>query len=389
MVQAVDKPSGVVTVTSSSTTTPDDSLSLVVVSTPQSEKNNNTSTITINSNLPDNSNSLSSNISQVSIWISNDFQIFCYGFVFQVTVVTTHPPVIIDNSIVPRASSTSPSNSANEVVIVSNETNKTHLESSDDDEFCPSLDSLEYPPPNEFRDKPLKAKKLDESEVMITDSSYVINESGLDVTDENSRLLDTSHVSVVKIDEEKVQVKDSTSYLSDKSIEFSSSTSDLSNISSGKTGSIKSDNDDESRGGAIILDGIGDVHHEPKHKMNGQILRALSREDVYKRSLSGKTFVDHYETAMSDKSHSDCGSVRSNDSNRRPVSVAKSAEQSDVESISITSHESRNSNDKEKGGNGNYKLFFFRMSKVDQINVSVSTILPASNLLHKISYSVS
>lgn len=44
-------------------------------------------------------------------------------------------------------------------------------------------------------------------QVLITDSSYVINDSGLDVSEANSRLLDTSHVSVVKIDEEKVQVK--------------------------------------------------------------------------------------------------------------------------------------------------------------------------------------
>lgn len=263
--------------------------------------------------------------------------------------------MIIDNSIVPRTASTSPSNSANEVVIVANETNKTQIESSDDDEFCPSLDSLEYPPPSEFRDKPLRAKKLDESEVMITDSSYVINDTGLDVTSDNSRLLDTSHVSVVKIDEEKVQVKDSTSYLSEKSIDLCSSTSDLSNTSSCKTGSTKSDNGDEIRGSAIILDGSGDVH-ESKLKMNGQIIHSVSREDIYKRALGGKAYVDHFESAMSDKSHSDCGSVRSNDSNRRPISGAKSIEQSDVESISIASHESRTSNEKEKGANGKYEL---------------------------------
>nr|CAI5825630.1 unnamed protein product [Callosobruchus analis] len=167
----------------------------------------------------------------------------------QVTVVTTHPPVIIDNSIPPRPQSTSPSNnSANEVVIVANETNKTHLESSDD-EFCPSLDSLEYPPPGEFSDRlpvnlisgnqqSLKAKRLDESEVMITDSSYVVDDSGLEVSEENSRLLDTSHV----------QVKDSTSYLSDKSIDYRGSISDLSNTSSGKTSSTKSEYGDEYRG---------------------------------------------------------------------------------------------------------------------------------------------
>lgn len=263
--------------------------------------------------------------------------------------------MIIDNSIVPRASSTSPSNSANEVVIVANETNKTHLESSDDDEFCASLDSLEYPPPSEFRDKPLKAKKLDESEVLITDSSYVINDSGLDVSEDNSRLLDTSHVSVVKIDEEKVQVKDSTSYMSDKSTDYRGSTSDLSNTSSGKTGSTKSEYGDEFRATSIILDGSGSEAPESKHKMNGQIVHSVSREDIYKRALSGKTYIDNFESAMSDRSHSDCGSVRSNDSHRRPISGAsKSIEQSDIESISIASHESRGSNEKDKGNGKNF-----------------------------------
>ncbi|KAJ8921628.1 hypothetical protein NQ315_010537 [Exocentrus adspersus] len=331
-VQPLEKVSDVVTVASSSATTPDDSLNFVVVSPSQPERNNNTSTITINSNLLDTSNSLASNISQV-------------------TVVTTHPPVIIDNShYIPRTASASPSSSANEVVIISNETNKTHVDSSDD-EFCPSLDSIEYPPPNEFRDKPLKAKKLDESEVMITDSSYVINDSGLEVSEDNSRLLDTSHVSVVKIDEEKVQVKDSTSYLSDKSTDnYRGSTSDLSNTSSGKTGSTKSDYGDEVRGTSIILDGPHpDVHEHSKQKLNGQIVHAVSREDIYKRNVNGKIYSDSFESAMSDRSHSDCGSIRSNDSHRRPRSGAsKSVEHSDVESISIASHESRGSNEKDK-----------------------------------------
>ncbi|CAG9837204.1 unnamed protein product [Diabrotica balteata] len=325
-----DKIGDIVTVTSSNATTPDDSLNLIMVSTPQSERNKNTSTITINSNLPDTSNSLASNISQV-------------------TVVTTHPPVIIDNSLPPRASSSSPSNnSTSEVVIVANETNKTHIESSDD-EFCPSLDSLEYPPPSEFRDKPLKAKKLDESEVMITDSSYVINDSGLDVSENNSRLLDTSHVSVVKIDEEKVQVKDSTSYLSDKSTDYRGSTSDLSNTSSGKTSSTKSEYGDEFKGTHIILDGSNVEKLDGKPKMNGQVVNASSKEDIYKKPFNGKLYAESFESAMSDRSHSDCGSVRSNDSHRRPISGAsKSIEQSDIESISLASQESRGSTEKDE-----------------------------------------
>lgn len=160
-------------------------------------------------------------------------------------------------------------------MIVANETNKTHIESSDD-ECYPSLDSLEYPPPTEFRDKPLKAKKLDESEVLIVDSSsYVINDSGLDVSDDNSsRLMDTSHVSVVKIDEEKVQVKDSTSYLCDN---LRNSMSDLSNTSSGKSVSCKSDYGDEMRGTSIILESSSptNAHENYKYKMNGQIVHSL------------------------------------------------------------------------------------------------------------------
>ncbi|CAH2007443.1 unnamed protein product [Acanthoscelides obtectus] len=340
----------------------DEGVGFVVVSSPSSsEKSKNTATITINSNMPDTSNSLASNISQV-------------------TVVTTHPPVIIDNSI-PRPHSTSPSsNSANEVVIVANETNRTHLESSDD-EFCPSLDSLEYPPPGEFSDRPpvalisghqhpLKAKRLDESEVMITDSSYVVDDSGLDISEENSRLLDTSHVSVVKIDEEKVQVKDSTSYLSDKSADYRGSISDLSNTSSGKTSSTKSEYGDEYRGTLINLEASqpasnhhrsANSHHVsgpvPVTKSNGQlasaaIARSISREDVYGGRLRGAANgakPGSIDSCESDRSHSDCGSVRSDDSSRGGLSrriaavVRQVKDQSDGESISIASHESRGS----------------------------------------------
>ncbi|CAH1173549.1 unnamed protein product [Phaedon cochleariae] len=368
---AQERSGDLVTVTSSSATTPDDSLCLAVGSTPQSERDKNTSTITINSNLPDTSNSLASNINQV-------------------TVVTTHPPVIIDNSLPPSSRLSPTSTIPDEVVIVSNETNKTtrvnsssssaassssSLEEAEDD-FCPSLDSLEYPPPSQFRDKtpsrfrdkppsqfrdktpsqfgdkmPL-AKRLDESEVMITDASYVIDDSGLDVGEDTSRLLDTSHVSVVKIDEEKVQVHDSTSYLSEKSGDSRGSTSDLSNTSSGgKSGSTKSG---EYGGGThILLEGgsTGGGGSLAYHLTNGGAApaRSHSREDDYRNRLNnGKVYSESFESAMSDRSHSDCGSVRSTDSHRRPISGAsKSLEQSDVESISLASQGSRGSNEKE------------------------------------------
>ncbi|XP_045461178.1 serine/threonine-protein kinase 10 isoform X2 [Harmonia axyridis] len=310
------------------------------VASPSDKNRMNTSTITINSDPPDLSNSLASNISQV-------------------TVVTTHPPVLIDNTQCSSRTSTSPSNnSVSEVVIVANETNKTHIESSSDDECFPSLDSLEYPPPSEFRDGSATcaarvAKKLDESEVLIVDSSYLINDSGLDVSEDNSRLLDTSHVSVVKIDEKEVQVKDSKSYMGGKDA-YRGSTSDLSNTSSGKTNSTKSDYSDELRGTSIILDGSPSTP-TGTHKLNGQVVRSSSQDEVRKKnSLNGKLYhQDTYEIALSDKSQSDSGSLRSNDSHRRPISGAsKSIEQSDIESVSIASHDSKGSTNKEGGAEG-------------------------------------
>lgn len=110
----------------------------------------------------DPSNSLASNISQV-------------------TVVTTHPPVLIDAASTPpppRHSSPTTSSSS-EVVIVANETNKTQVnESSGDDDGFPSLDSLEFTP----QEQPILVtdvskrigKKLDDSEVVIV--SPVVDE---------------------------------------------------------------------------------------------------------------------------------------------------------------------------------------------------------------------
>ncbi|XP_055629310.1 STE20-like serine/threonine-protein kinase isoform X3 [Toxorhynchites rutilus septentrionalis] len=201
---------------------------------------NNTSTITINNDtvLADPSNSLASNVSQV-------------------TVVTSHPPVIIDNSIVPSGSSSSASSTksfgssqrrsrvispkgSDEVVIVSNELNKTQVnESSTDDDFH-SLDSLENlsPKHRKLRQQQQQqqhqssggqfARKLDESEVLIVSPSFIgddqdqqkqqheqddfINDElflGSSNNHSNSKLLDTSHVSVVTVGEEEIKVKDS------------------------------------------------------------------------------------------------------------------------------------------------------------------------------------
>lgn len=143
--------------------------------------------------------------------------------VSQITVVTsTHPPVIIDNSV-----------SQNEVVIVSNDLNKsTHLhESSTDDDF-PSLDDslgdhqvkqssmiLAVNEPQEGGTSAataaaVHARKLDESEVLIVSPSYADDDSAYNTAsasqDQSDQLtMDTSHVSVVTVGDEVIKVKDS------------------------------------------------------------------------------------------------------------------------------------------------------------------------------------
>ncbi|XP_034141685.1 serine/threonine-protein kinase 10 isoform X2 [Drosophila guanche] len=148
--------------------------------------------------------------------------------VSQITVVTsTHPPVIIDNSLPPQ----------NEVVIVSNDLNKsTHLnESSTDDDF-PSLDDSlgdattpphkqssmilsVNEPPGVPAAPPLPgtvhARKLDESEVLIVSPSFADDDSAYNTAsgshshDHSDQLMDTSHVSVVTVGDEVIKVKDS------------------------------------------------------------------------------------------------------------------------------------------------------------------------------------
>lgn len=116
------------------------------------------------------------------------------GNVTQVTVVTTHPPVLlppVDSSTPlkphsetsttsPTVTVTSAGDKGSEVVIVANETNKTQInESSTDDDQYQSLDSLEYS--SGTQDRPInivKGKKLDESEVLIVSPSFVSIDEG-------------------------------------------------------------------------------------------------------------------------------------------------------------------------------------------------------------------
>ncbi|XP_017016959.1 serine/threonine-protein kinase 10 isoform X3 [Drosophila kikkawai] len=161
--------------------------------------------------------------------------------VSQITVVTsTHPPVIIDNSVVPPQPQLQ-----SEVIIVSNDLNKsTHLhESSTDDDF-PSLDDslgdastpphkqssmilavndpagvVPVPPPQPQTSSTVHARKLDESEVLIVSPSYADDDSAYNTAsgshshDHSDHLMDTSHVSVVTVGDEEIKVKDSSNEL--------------------------------------------------------------------------------------------------------------------------------------------------------------------------------
>jgi STE20-like kinase len=116
------------------------------------------------------------------------------GNVTQVTVVTTHPPVLLPpldgsaplkppsgtSTASPTVTVTSAADKGSEVIIVANETNKTQInESSTDDDPYQLLDSLEYS--SQSQDRPIsiiKGKKLDESEVLIVSPSFVNVDDG-------------------------------------------------------------------------------------------------------------------------------------------------------------------------------------------------------------------
>lgn len=303
---------------------------VIAVVSPQ--QNKNTSMVTIITDLPDLSNSLNSNVSQV-------------------TVVTTHPPILVDNSTHPKS----------EVTVISNETNKTSVNESSTDEDCyPSLDSLEYPHPQaihitpENKLKP-RGQKLDESEVIILNSSYISvgDTSQLDNTANLSNLLDTSHVSVVTVGEKDIKVKDSATVIyaggdnkaSSKKLRGSSS-SDLSIGRSDSSDELRTTN----KSSIIVETGT----KSNQTKMNGQALRSASRDDIHivvnKKTSNAKKSVspESFESVES-RSHSECGSVRSSGS--PPSAASKSFDRSDAESITTTiSQDSHGSNKENKQG---------------------------------------
>lgn len=317
----------------------------------------NTSTITINTDanqIPtDKSNSLASQN------------------VTQVTVVTSHPPVIIDNSNAPTpikqsggkklskslSLDTSSMSMSNEVVIVSNEMNKSqHVHESSTDDDYQSYDSLESSPKYNNSNKKLashvmissggkggsksRPRKLDESEVMIVSPDGIFEEdliSGDEI--DQKTLLDTSHVSVVTVGDEQIKVKDSSNILD--------SNSDLSNASMG--------------GGGVSGDS-GEDRIEfvtPHTKTNGQIIynskrSSSSREDsdvniIVNSGRSGSTGMgvvkkraSIIEKRVSPDSSVDCSS--SMDSPTRPISENGSMRSSNRDDVSTKHHGMTTSN---------------------------------------------
>lgn len=179
----------------------------------------------------------------------------------QVTIVTSHPPVIIDNSQASPSSIESSnkrlskslsydnklttSASSSEVIIVSNETNKTkHVHESSTDDDYQSFDSLESSPKfNQINNnvnvvnsgvKAARPRKLDESEVLIVshDSMFeedLVDDSPAGLNRSNNQFDTSQHVSVVTVGDDQggVKVKDSSGHL------LIDSNSDLSNVSDG------------------------------------------------------------------------------------------------------------------------------------------------------------
>lgn len=302
-----------------------------------------TSMITINSDLPDPSNSLSSNVSQVTV------------------VTTIHPPVIIDNSTLqsPPLSVSTPNKSiisptTNEVFIVSNETNKSHPmnESSTDDDY-PSLDSLEnnaskrtnkqnsgqstiiiadstaYTPNKQQQQHP-RARKLDESEVFIVNNESIddsiLTEHEISKIDKS---LDTSHVSVVTVGEE-IRVKDS----SNAKIPLRHSNS--STNTSITDGIYTPDSFDSSEKPLL--------HN--RNRINGQITNSATQRDddvsviVNKKITKPKISPDSSVGSMDSRTHSESGSIQSNVT--PSPAIPKSMDRSDAESTN--SHDSCNNN---------------------------------------------
>lgn len=318
----------------------------------------NTAMITINSDLPDPSNSLASNISQV-------------------TVVTSHPPVIVDNS--------GPPSTANEVIIVSNETNKSQqiADSSTDDDY-PSLDSLECnagsrvikhhsqstiiigdsPTPSSHTPSKqphsqVRARKLDESEVFIVNNegdSSVLSDSG-------DKTLDTSHVSVVTVGEE-IRVKDSSNV---KPPQVHVNRNNLSAVDG-----IDNASDDSkftlSTPNAVLIGRNRTINQN--NNVNASVATPAGDDDVNiivnKKKTKPKISPDSSVGSIDSRTQSECGSIRSSVGTPSPA-INKSMDRSDAESIATTnSHDSCNAHDAPSGANVEEETVIIRRTKPDR-----------------------
>lgn len=311
-----------------------------------------TSLITINSETSPSSTptrSLNNQVQQQNVVHPNSLE----AGVSQIRVVTsTHPPVIIDNSVVPAVPPQS------EVIIVSNDLNKSkHVpESSTDDDFTSFDDSFGDSPISPRQSsmivagsekggeetdkgeitadanqsiigKGSRARKLDESEVLIVSPSFVDDDSAYNTAtgshDHSEHLMDTSHVSVVTVGDE-IKVKDSSHLSSDQ---YDTTLSNENNNLNSQRPFIK--------------------NHQ-----NGQTITGTPTEDV-NIIINRNTPQD---ISIADKRPSPDNSVGSVDSRtlsesgslrgviRRAVGLnIATVDQSDVESIgTTTSHDSRN-----------------------------------------------
>lgn len=288
----------------------------------------------------------------------------------QVTIVTSHPPVIIDNT--PQESPSgnrrlskslsydnntkiSSTTSQSEVIIISNDTNKTrHLHESSTDDDYQSYDSLESSP--KFNNSTqinngvivsssskVRPRKLDESEVLIVSPEGIFEEDLVDDSPVRHNQMDTSHVSVVTVGDDQggVKVKDSSGHL------LIDSNSDLSNVS----------------------DGIDNFQQHPRIA-NGQVIynskrSSSSREDdvnlivqqpnKIKQRISPDSSVDcsSSTTGSPTRAISENGSMRSDSQKHAGIAIRTNSnnnmknhvnhhnDRSDAESISTTtSHDS-------------------------------------------------
>ncbi|KAL0269444.1 UNVERIFIED_CONTAM: hypothetical protein PYX00_007175 [Menopon gallinae] len=297
--------------------------------------------------------------------------------VSQVTVVTTHPPVIhppIDFPP-PRVSVQS---QADEVVIVANETNKTQInESSSDFEF---LDSLEV---NTGDQSYVHGQKLDESEVVIVNSNCIndrgrrgfedrggtyfeetVDEMTFDEDEDDvdrSNAKDTSHVSVITVGDDSQNQLVNSRHSKDKIDHNSTNNSEKFN----------------KQGTSVIVDGGKDVESDearndgkiPASKRNGDVFQpddvqivvhnsdAKKANKKDKASNRGGTPLQEKrqspDGSSASRSVSSSGSIsgRSSGSQQALPIPNKTVDRSDAESVSTTtSQDSRESNKENRLG---------------------------------------